>query len=74
MKTHLVMFNYERQACGVDDSDVVSKDTAHGLNLLGMRIIHGLPLILVVTNVTFITRHIQVIGFCTIGSLGAHPR
>jgi hypothetical protein len=38
MKTHLIMFNYERQACGVDDSDVGSKDTAHGLNLLGMHL------------------------------------
>lgn len=36
MKTHLVMFNYERQACGVDDSNASSADTAHGLNLLGM--------------------------------------
>lgn len=35
MKTHLVMFNYERTACGDGNSEFSTSDTAHGLNLLG---------------------------------------
>ncbi|KAG2174218.1 hypothetical protein INT43_004239 [Umbelopsis isabellina] len=34
MKTHLVMFNYERTACGDGNSEFSTSDTAHGLNLL----------------------------------------